>query len=138
MTAFYSPIAMRRFFLLLLLAPAALPAQAQDAPEASVVVEDMPKLVGGLEGLAQEIVYPEAAKAEGAEGTVFVQFVVSEEGNVTDAEVVRGVGAALDAEALRVVRQARFEPGMQRGEPVKVKFALPIKFVLPAEKVEDR
>lgn len=121
-----------RLLPLLLLTVLALPALAQkpDTSEVYVTVEDPPELIGGIEGLAQEIRYPAAAKASGAEGTVVVQFVVDERGGVTDEEIVRSVSPELDAEALRVVRQARFEPGTNRGEPVKVQFTIPVKFVL--------
>ena len=113
----------------LLLLCIASSARAQD-DEIIQFVENPPQLIGGLEGLMQEIRYPEAAKAEGIEGTVFVQFVVDETGNVIDERVLRSLSPEIDAEALRVVRQARFEPGTQRGEPVKVRFSLPIKFKL--------
>jgi protein TonB len=116
----------------LLLVCTALPALAQD-DEVYKVVDNPPQLVGGLEGLMHEIRYPEAAKAEGIEGTVFIQFVVDETGHVLDEKIIRSLSPEIDAEALRVVRQARFEPGTQRGEPVKVQFALPIKFVLGSD-----
>lgn len=117
----------------LLLLCVASSARAQD-DEIIQFVENPPQLIGGLEGLMQEIRYPEAAKAEGIEGTVFVQFVVDETGNVIDERVLRSLSPEIDAEALRVIRQARFEPGTQRGEPVKVRFSLPIKFKLGSDR----
>lgn len=95
-----------------------------------VVVEHMPKLIGGLKGLEQKIKYPELARKAGIEGTVYVQFVVDKHGNVENAHVVRGIGGGCDKEALKVVRQAKFKPGLQRGRPVKVRYSLPIKFKL--------
>lgn len=88
-------------------------------PEIFVVVEQMPELIGGREGLYSKLRYPETARRAGVEGNVDIVFVVDEEGNVQDARVVRG-HPALDEEALRVIRQAKFTPGMQRGKPVKV------------------
>lgn len=131
-----------RFLPLALLVLLALPAQAQkpttDAQPADVyrVVDNPPQLIGGLEGLAQEIQYPAEAKAAGTEGRVFIQFVVDKQGHVTDEQVVRGVSPELDAEALRVVQQARFEPGSHEGRPVKVQFSLPILFKLDADGTE--
>jgi protein TonB len=61
---------------------------------------------------------------------VIVQFIIDENGDVTSPTVVRGRHPLLDQEALRVIRLAKFEPGRQRGEPVKVQMALPITFVL--------
>jgi len=95
-----------------------------------VVVEHMPKLIGGLKGLEQKIKYPELARKAGIEGKVYVQFVVNKHGNVENAKVVRGIGGGCDKEALKVVRQAHFKPGMQRGRPVKVRMTIPIVFRL--------
>lgn len=109
------------------------------AQEVYATVDEPPVLIGGIGGLAEQVQYPKLAKLGGVEGVVFVQFVVDESGAVRDAEVIRGVeGGGLNEEALRVVRQARFEPGRQRGEPVKVKFTVPIKFVLPSKADADQ
>ncbi len=125
---------LRLLSLLLLLVFVAAPARAQE----DTVSDGYPTLIGGFNALAQEMRYPEAAKAAGDEGTVFVQFVVDEEGRTDDAEVLLGVSEALDAEALRVVQQARFTPGRADGKPVSMQLTLPIKFVLPAQKIKDR
>ena len=98
--------------------------------EVFVVVERMPKLKGGLGQLQQKINYPEVARKAGIEGRVIVQFIVDENGNVVNPKVVRGIGGGCDKEALRVVRTAQFQPGMQRGKPVKVRYTLPIVFKL--------
>jgi protein TonB len=99
-------------------------------PEIFVVVEHMPELVGGIGGLQKRVTYPEIAKKAGVEGTVFLQFIVDEEGNVVDPIVMRGIGAGCDEEALKAIRTAKFTPGKQRGKPVKVKFSLPVRFKL--------
>ncbi|MBT8399820.1 MAG: M56 family metallopeptidase [Rhodothermia bacterium] len=104
--------------------------EAGPSSEVFTTVETMPELEGGLASIQQELAYPEIAKKAGVEGRVVVQFVVDERGVVTDPKVVRGVGSGLDEEALRVVRRARFEPGMQAGKPVKVQLSLPITFKL--------
>ncbi len=104
--------------------------EAEEEPEVFVVVENMPELVGGLAELQRRIKYPEMAKKAGVEGRVIVQFIVDEQGNVLDPQVVRGLGAGLDEEAVRAVRQAKFTPGKQRGQPVRVKMSLPITFRL--------
>tara|TARA_R100001143_G_scaffold63581_1_gene72399 strand:+ start:2729 stop:4672 length:1944 start_codon:yes stop_codon:yes gene_type:complete len=96
-----------------------------------VVVEKMPELIGGLESLASQIQYPEMARRAGIEGRVFVQFIVNEEGEVEHPRIIRGIGGGADEEALRVVRQAKFTPGVQRGKPVRVQYALPFNFKLP-------
>ena len=104
--------------------------EEEPEPEIFVVVEEMPDLIGGLGEIQRKIKYPEIARKAGVEGRVILQFIVDENGNVTEPAVVRGIGAGCDEEALRVVRQARFKPGKQRGKAVKVKMALPITFKL--------
>jgi protein TonB len=104
--------------------------EEEDEPEIFVIVEQMPELEGGLAGLQKKIKYPEIAKKAGVEGRVFVQFIVDEQGNVTNPEVVRGIGAGCDEEALRALRTAKFTPGKQRGKAVRVKMSLPITFKL--------
>jgi TonB family protein len=102
-----------------------------------VIVEQMPELIGGLASIQQTLRYPELAKRAGIEGRVFVQFIVDEQGNVVDPEVVRGVGSGLDAAALDAVRGARFKPGVQRGQAVRVRMSLPITFRLNGDSPRD-
>jgi len=106
------------------------PADDDDEEDFFVVVEDMPELIGGLGELQRQIRYPEMARRAGIEGRVFIQFIVNERGEVEDPQVIRGIGGGADEEALRVVSQARFTPGMQRGRPVRVQYSLPIFFRL--------
>ena len=95
-----------------------------------MVVEEMPEIIGGQKALYDCIKYPEIARKAGVEGRVIIQFVVDENGNVTNPQVLRGVGAGLDEEALRCVSQLKFKPGRQRGRPVRVRFTLPVVFRL--------
>ena len=95
-----------------------------------VVVEEMPELIGGLGELQRKINYPEMARRAGIEGRVIIQFIVNERGEVENPRVMRGIGGGADEEALRVVSQAKFRPGMQRGQPVRVQYSLPIVFQL--------
>lgn len=108
------------------------PPPAEEEPEEDffVVVEQMPELIGGLGELQSKIRYPEMARRAGIEGRVHIQFIVNERGEVENPVVVRGIGGGADEEALRVVSQAKFTPGMQRGRPVRVQYSLPIFFRL--------
>lgn len=123
--------------LVFLLAGFASQAQEKEQKKGDVymVVEEMPEYPGGLDGLKDFIVenvkYPEQAKKNKVEGKVFVSFVIDEQGNVTNAKVVRTVDPELDKEALRVVNQMqKWTPGKEKGETVKVQFTLPIQFAL--------
>lgn len=95
-----------------------------------VVVEQMPELIGGLASLQNKVRYPEMARMARIEGRVIVQFIVNEKGEVENPHIVRGIGGGCDEEALRVVSQAKFTPGLQRGRPVRVQYSMPITFVL--------
>jgi TonB family protein len=99
------------------------------------VVEEMPEFPGGESALRKYIGsvvdYPASAKEKGIQGKVYISFVVSSDGTVKDARVVRGVDPALDKEALRVVNSLpRWFPGKQKGLPVSVAYTVPINFVL--------
>ena len=112
--------------------PSAPEPEPEPAPESEifVIVENPPELIGGLEGVQERLQYPEVARLAGLEGTVFVQFVVDEQGNVVDPICVRDPGGGTCDEALRVIRDVKFRPGRQRGKAVKVRFSLPVKFRL--------
>lgn len=108
------------------------PPPTEDEPEEDifVVVEQPPVLKGGIAGVQKRIKYPEMARQAGIEGRVVVQFVVDANGKVVNPVVVRSIGGGCDEEALRAVQSAEFEPGRQRGKPVKVRYTLPITFSL--------
>ena len=98
-------------------------------------VEVDPEFPGGIEALykymADNVKYPEKAKADGTEGRVIVTFVIEKDGSVTNAKVLRGVSEEIDAEALRVVSaMPKWKPGTQLGTPVRVQYNLPIYFKL--------
>ena len=103
--------------------------------EIFVIVEEAPEFPGGTRALYQyinsNVRYPVIAQENGIHGKVYVKFVVDENGNVNDAEVLRPVDASLDKEALRVINSLpRFKPGKQRGKPVKVYYNAQITFQL--------
>lgn len=109
------------------------PAPAEEEEEEEdffVAVEQMPELIGGLAALQKNIKYPEMARRAGIEGRVIVQFIVNEDGSIEDPRVIRGIGGGCDEEALRAVAKAKFNPGRQRGEPVRVQYSLPVIFQL--------
>lgn len=98
--------------------------------EIFVVVEEQPKLIGGMKALQEQVDYPEFAQKAGIEGRVFVEFVVNKNGRVENPRVTRGVHKLLDDAAVEAVKKMRFKPGMQRNKPVKVRMTLPVKFEL--------
>ena len=100
-----------------------------------VVVEEMPMYPGGdvelLKTIQNAIVYPERAKENNVQGRVFIQFEVTATGSIGRINVLRGVDAELDAEAVRAVRTVTgFRPGRQGGVAVPVWYQVPITFQL--------
>lgn len=99
------------------------------------VVESPPCFPGGpaalYQYLSESLSYPTMAKEANIQGTVYLSFIVGKKGEITDIQVLRGIGGGCDEEAVRVVKSMpSWEPGKQRGVPVMVKFSLPVKFIL--------
>lgn len=116
--------------------------EEEDAP-VFFIVEDMPifmpqKCKTKEEGdaelnryIATHVKYPQIARENGIQGRVYVSFVVSKTGKVTEIKILRGVDPALDEEAIKVIKGLPpFSPGKQRGKPVKVAYNVPINFKL--------
>ncbi len=111
----------------------------KDNNEIFEIVENMPEFPGGMaelmKFLQQNIKYPEQAQKDSIQGRVIVQFTIKKTGEVSNATVIRSVSPELDAEAIRVVNaMPLWTPGEQKGEPVNVKFTLPIQFRLTDNK----
>ena len=108
-----------------------------------IAVEQMPEFPGGememRKFIAENVRYPEDAKADNAQGTAYVKFIVDKTGKVTEPSIVRGTdNESLDEEAIRVVSlMPDFKPGRQRGENVAVSFVVPIKFALVSNETPD-
>lgn len=99
----------------------------------SVEIDEEPKFPGGvhalMEYIADNVIYPQTAIDEGVQGRVLVRFVVEPNGKVTNVEVLQGIGAGCDEEAIRVVKSLPdWEPGVKRGESVRVAVFAPIRF----------
>jgi protein TonB len=134
--------------------PAAADSMHKDEPrEIYKVVEQMPRFPGCedltgnnleksecaqirlLEYVYNNLQYPLEAKRSKIEGRCVVQFVVTQEGAITEVNCVRGLGYGLDEEAVRIVESMNsmeepWTPGKQRDQPVVVQYTLPISFKL--------
>ncbi|GAB3002585.1 M56 family metallopeptidase [Cyclobacterium sediminis] len=99
------------------------------------IVEDMPVPYEGMQGwnkyLSQNLKYPQSARDQKLEGTVYLQFIINKEGKLINPTVIKSVDPDLDAEALRVIKNSPdWTPGKQKGKDVNVKINLPIRFKL--------
>ncbi len=104
--------------------------KVEEEPTYFVAVEEMPEPIGGIKAIQEKIVYPEIAKRAGVEGKVYILAFVDESGNVTKANVLKGIGAGCDEAALNAVLKTKFKPGKQRGKPVNVQVSIPVIFKL--------
>lgn len=107
----------------------------EEVDEIFTIVEDPASPKGGMTAfykyVQDKMKYPAQARRMGIEGRVFVEFVIEKDGRITDVRAVKGIGAGCDEEAVRVVEAApAWNPGKQRGKPVKQRMVLPITFKL--------
>ncbi|GAB3945486.1 M56 family metallopeptidase [Spirosoma harenae] len=112
-----------------------------DQGEVFLVVEQVPEFPGGMQALSQYLArnlrYPKEAQQNRIQGRVFVKFVVSQQGDIQDLHILKGIGSGCDEEAVRVISQMpKWKPGRQQGRAVAVQYNLPINFQL--EKSTDK
>lgn len=105
------------------------PAKIYDFPSQEATFD------GGMDAmyefLYKNIVYPKMAKAAGIQGKIFVEFIVDEDGNVTEVKTLNEKGGGLEEETIRVVEMLpNWAPAEQAGVKVKQRFRLPVKYVL--------
>jgi protein TonB len=98
------------------------------------IVEVMPTFKGGDQNKFRDWVgkrtnYPQAAIDGKIRGTVFLTFIVEKDGSVSSVTVVKGVHPLLDNEAIKAISESpKWTPGLQRGQPVRVRFQIPLSF----------
>jgi protein TonB len=113
--------------------PLEIPEEVTDEPFR--FVESPASFDGGLgafyEHVGDEIKYPAQARRMNIEGKVFVEFVINRDGTVTEVKAIKRIGGGCDEEAERVIKTSpRWNPGKQRGKPVRQKMVLPVTFRL--------
>jgi protein TonB len=98
------------------------------------IVEVMPTFKGGdlnkfRDWVGQRTKYPEEAITNKIRGTVFLTFIVEKDGTVSNVTVTKGVNPLLDEEAVKAISESpKWSPGLQRGQPVRVRFLIPLSF----------
>lgn len=120
--------------------PEVLPTPAPPATDTGervfLRVDELPEFPdGGVKGLmrylTRHIQYPLFAQRNRIQGRVLCQFIVNADGSIADVEVMTGVHPVLDHEAARVLRgMPRWKPGKLKGQPVRVRYTLPVEFRL--------
>jgi len=108
---------------------------ADDAVHLPVGLDVMPEPVGGDKAwakfLSKNLRFPPAAQEESVSGRVILSFIIEKDGSLSNITVERPAGHGFDEEALRVLKLAKaWKPGMQNGQPVRVKYTIPVNFQL--------
>ncbi|WP_419701492.1 energy transducer TonB [Mucilaginibacter sp. NFX135] len=104
-----------------------------DANEGTLEV--MPEPIGGAAAwgkfLQKNLRFPAVAQEQGVSGRVIMSFIIEKDGSLSNIKVERGAGYGFDEEALRVLKLAKaWKPGIQNGQPVRVRYNIPINFQL--------
>ncbi len=120
--------------------PAAVPAEGTGVKEDESIhspngIDVMPEPFGGAAAwskfLQKNLRYPTEASEKGISGRVMVTFVVEKDGQLSNIMVDKGAGYGMDEEAVRVLKLSKaWKPGLANGHPVRVKYVLPMAFVL--------
>jgi len=110
--------------------------EEEESDEIFIRVEEMPTFRGkGVEGfrnyIQSNLLYPEIARENGIEGTIYTRFIVNERGIAERVSILRGVDPSLDQAVVEAIQNSpQWEPGRQRGKAVKVSFTIPVMFTL--------
>lgn len=101
--------------------------------EVFTIVEQMPQFPGGEHALdhylRDSVSTPISAIQQNIKGKVIVQFIIDKEGNVTEVAINKGLHPMIDKVAYSVIQNMpKWNPGRQRGKPVKVFMVQPIRF----------
>jgi len=99
------------------------------------MLEVMPEPVGGAAAwgkfLQKNLRFPAVAQEQGVSGRVTLSFIIEKDGSLSNIKVEHGAGYGFDEEALRVLKLAKaWKPGIQNGQPVRVRYNIPINFQL--------
>jgi periplasmic protein TonB len=98
------------------------------------IVEVMPTFKGGdlnkfRDWIGQRTKYPEEAIINKIRGTVFLTFIIEKDGTVSNVTVTKSVHPLLDEVAVKAISGSpKWSPGLQRGQPVRVRFLIPLSF----------
>lgn len=108
---------------------------ADDKAYNFVTVSNPPSYPGGMEKLYEfignTIKYPISASDNEIQGSALISFIVEKDGTLSSFTANKKLGFGIEEEAIRVMKLSkRWNPALQNGRPVRVKYNIPIKFSL--------
>jgi len=115
-----------------------MPGEEGSVNQQYVAVERMPEFPGGmrafLQFIARTINYPVDMRQNNITGKAYVSFVVGKDGAVSDVKLLRDPGYGSGEEAVRAISLSpKWNPGIQNGNAISVKYTVPINFTLAAD-----
>jgi protein TonB len=105
-----------------------------ETDEPFFMVEIMPSFKGGdinkfREWVMRRTNYPQEAIDKKISGKVYITFIVEADGAVSNVTVVKGVDPIIDNEAVKSIQSSpKWTPGFQRGQPVRVRYSIGLRF----------
>ena len=109
--------------------------EGMSTDDAFFMVEVMPAFRGGdinkfREWVQKRTNYPQIAIDNKIQGRVYLTFIVEPNGDVSNVTIVKGVDPIIDIEAVKAIQASpKWSPGLQRGQPVRVRFSMYLNFV---------
>ncbi len=118
---------------------------SEDSIDFPIIIDCFPSIAdfpGGQDSLVayleRTIIYPDSAKEMKISGTVYISFVVEEDGSISRVKLLRGIGGGCDEVALEAIRNMpKWEPEKMMGVPAAVGMKIPIKFSLDITEDKD-
>lgn len=115
-------------------APAKVVEETVEEEEIFLIAETMPSFEGGdlntfRQWVQSRLKYPIVAQENNIQGRVVVTFVVGKDGKIGRIQVLASPDKSLGEEAVRVIQSSpTWKPGLQRGNPVQIRYNLPVEF----------
>lgn len=104
--------------------------------EPFILVEVAPTFRGGnldkfRDWVQKRVIYPQEAQDRGIQGKVYLTFVVERDGSVSTVRIGKSPDKLLEDEARKAIESSpKWSPGLQRGQPVRVRFSMFLNFSL--------
>ncbi|MBW4889611.1 energy transducer TonB [Mucilaginibacter sp. HMF5004] len=137
---------MTRYFplLLLFLFSSALKAQTINViktgpPPAIKAIDVEPEFPGGTKAfykyISKSITFPADVDPEQVQGIITLSMAIEKDGSLTDIKILKGLTETMDVETLRIMKASpRWKPGMQHGNPIRVRYTFNINYSLVGKK----
>jgi protein TonB len=103
--------------------------------EPFIIVEVPPTFKGGnldkfRDWVQKRVNYPQEAQDRGVQGRVYLTFVVERDGSVSNVTIVQGPDLLREESKKAIESSPKWSPGLQRGQPVRVRFSMFLNFSL--------